>query len=66
MTLSEERVQILKTVFWDMNSISSSTEKVTKQITYINKQNKTYKKQIDISIAPHPPGPGFPEHAPSV
>ena len=33
MTLSEDREKTLKQVFWDMNNISSSTEKVTKQIT---------------------------------
>lgn len=33
MTLSDDKIEILKTVFWDMNNISSSTEKVTKQIT---------------------------------
>ena len=41
MTLSEERIQILKTVFWDMNNISSSTEKVTKQITTTDEQGNT-------------------------
>lgn len=33
MTLSDEKIQTLKTIFWDMNNISSSTEKITKQIT---------------------------------
>lgn len=41
MTLSEERIQILKTVFWDMNSISSSTENVTKQITTTDENGNT-------------------------
>jgi hypothetical protein len=50
MTLSEERVQILKTVFWDMNSISSSTEKVTKQITTTDENGniKTQSKEQTI------------------
>lgn len=41
MSLSEERVQILKSVFWDMNTISSNTEKVTRQITTTDENGNT-------------------------
>lgn len=50
MTLSEDRIQTLKNVFWDMNIISSSTEKVTKDITTTdeNGNTKTEKKEQTI------------------
>lgn len=50
MTLSDERIQILKSIFWDMNTISSSTEKVTKDITTTdeNGNTKTEKKEQTI------------------
>lgn len=41
MTLSEERVQILKNVFWDINNISSNTEKIIKQITITDEKGDT-------------------------
>ncbi len=53
MTLSEERIKILKTVFWDMNSISSSTESITKQITTTDEKGNTKtenKKQTVLHI----------------
>lgn len=50
ITLSEEKIQILKTVFWDMNNITSNTEKVTKQITTTDDKgnNKTEDKEQTI------------------
>lgn len=41
MTLSDEKIKILKQVFWDMNSISSNTETVTKQIITTDDKGNT-------------------------
>lgn len=50
MTLSDDRIKILKDVFWNMNIISSSTEKITKDvnITDENGNIKTEKKEQTI------------------
>ena len=41
VTLDDNKVKILKEVFWDMNEISSSTEKVSKEVTTVDDGNKT-------------------------
>lgn len=50
MTLSDNRIKLLKDVFWNMNIISSSTEKITKDISIIdeNGNTKTEKKEQTI------------------
>lgn len=50
MTLSDDRVKVLKDIFWLMNNISSSTEKVTKKDTEIDESDNKEETILHITI----------------
>lgn len=50
MTLDDKRVQILKDIFWDMNIISSNTEKIKKDITTTDENGNTKVENVERTV----------------